>query len=216
MTAGTASRLQQYAMRGRRPPATTGARCELCAEPLGEEHQHLLDLHERDVRCACRACALLFDRRAAAVGNLRRIPDRRWALPPAGPDDGAWVALGIPVGVAFVVDHESEVVAYYPSPAGITREEIPRPAWDALQETERSLQRMEPEVEALLVRSRGATADRFVVPIDDCFQLVGTVRTMWEGWSGGDELWSRLDEWFDALATRAKIPSSDGVERRPA
>ena len=56
--------------------------------------------------------------------------------------------------------------------------------------------RCEPDVEALLVnrvarreRIRRARPDYFVVPIDECFRLVGLIRPHWKGLSGGTEVW---------------------------
>ena len=47
-----------------RPSAGTTAedRCELCAELIGREHKHMVDLQRRSIACACTACALLFTR----------------------------------------------------------------------------------------------------------------------------------------------------------
>ena len=42
-----------------------GERCEMCAEPIGDEHPHVVDLDSRALLCTCRACYLLFTDRAA-------------------------------------------------------------------------------------------------------------------------------------------------------
>jgi hypothetical protein len=39
----------------------------------------------------------------------------------------------------------------------------------------------------------------FLLPIDQCFKLVGLVRTHWRGLSGGSELWEELQKYFAAL-----------------
>ena len=72
-----ASRLRRLAQR---EPETLAERCEMCGEPMPSEHRHLLELDSREVRCACRACAVLFDHRAAGGGHYRLIPDRRVRL----------------------------------------------------------------------------------------------------------------------------------------
>ena len=55
--------------------------------------------------------------------------------------------------------------------------------------------------------SCGATATAtftcLVVPIDACYELVGLVRQYWAGFQGGDEVWQRIDEFFDQLLARA-------------
>ena len=36
----------------------------------------------------------------------------------------------------------------------------------------------------------------FLLPIDQCFKLVGLVRANWRGLSGGEELWQVLERYF--------------------
>ena len=44
-------------------------------------------------------------------------------------------------------------------------------------------------MEALLVnRARGAS-EHFLVPMDECYKLVGLIRTRWRGFSGAGEVW---------------------------
>jgi hypothetical protein len=60
------------------------------------------------------------------------------------------------------------------------------------------------DVEAVLVRR--AASGQFsclLVPIDVCYALVGLVRQFWTGFSGGDEVWRRIDEFFADLHLRA-------------
>ena len=78
------SRLARLAQRSGATAANAGEsgeeRCELCGETIAPEHRHLLDLEAGELRCTCRSCSLLFDRRAAARGNLRLVGDRRLRL----------------------------------------------------------------------------------------------------------------------------------------
>ncbi len=81
----TSPRLRQLVARGPvevagRAAADPAEVCELCTAPVPPEHRHLIDLDTRELVCACRACALLFDRTAAGNGHLRLVPDRRLAL----------------------------------------------------------------------------------------------------------------------------------------
>ena len=63
---------------------------------------------------------------------------------------------------------------------------------------------MEPDVEALLVnRARGAR-DHWLVPIDECYELVGLIRTRWRGLTGGKEVWEEIGRFFEALDRRAR------------
>ena len=92
------------ALAGRRA-ATSSAEltehCELCGAPVPEEHRHLLELDTRQLLCACRPCALLFDRQAAGGGHYRLVPERRLRLTGFELSDAAWERLQIPVEMAF-------------------------------------------------------------------------------------------------------------------
>jgi hypothetical protein len=59
-------------------------------------------------------------------------------------------------------------------------------------------------VEALLVdRHRGARR-QWIVPIDDCFALVGLIRTRWTGLTGGKAAWEAIAAFFDDLDRRSR------------
>ena len=69
---------------------------------------------------------------------------------------------------------------------------------------------MEADVEALLVNRLGAgrgfpVNQYFLLPIDQCFKLVGLVRANWRGLSGGTELWLELERYFATLTARAGV-----------
>jgi hypothetical protein len=69
---------------------------------------------------------------------------------------------------------------------------------------------MESDVEALLVNrvghARGFTApEYYVLPIDECYKLVGLIRANWRGFSGGTEVWQEIARFFDALKQRATV-----------
>ncbi|MDQ3238637.1 MAG: DUF5947 family protein, partial [Actinomycetota bacterium] len=96
------------------------------------------------------------------------------------------------------------VVAYYPSPMGPTESLLELEAWEELEESNPVLKDMERDVEALLVnRARGAS-EHFLVPLDECYKLVGLIRTRWRGFSGGREVWDDITEFFDELRRRAR------------
>ena len=58
---------------------------------------------------------------------------------------------------------------------------------------------MEADVEALLVNRVGNTRDYYIVPIDECYKLVGLIRAHWRGLSGGTEVWEEIGRFFDGL-----------------
>jgi hypothetical protein len=76
--------------------------------------------------------------------------------------------------------------------------------WQELAESNPEIKEMVADVEALLVnRARGAR-QHFLVPIDDCYRLVGLLRSHWRGLSGGQEVWEEIGRFFEALQARAR------------
>ena len=184
--------------------------CDLCGAVIPAEHRHVLDVSTRDLRCACRACSLLFDRPAAADGRLRLVGDRRLALPGFVLDDLMWDELRLPVDVAFFFRSSAaeRVMAFYPSPLGPTESLLSLEAWSALEAANPVLRTMTDDVEALLVdRARGARR-QWLVPIDECYSLVGLIRLHWRGLTGGGEVWRELARFFEGLDERASTRRS--------
>lgn len=188
-------------------PASLDAeeRCDLCSEPLPPEHRHLLDLETRQLLCACRACALLFDREAASSGHYRLLGERRLRLDGFQLDEALWEELRIPVEMAFFFHHsgEARTVAFYPSPMGATESLLELDAWRRIEAANPVLAEMRGDVEALLVnRARGAR-EHWLVPLDDCYSLVGLIRSRWRGLGGGGEVWEAIEGFFERLGERA-------------
>jgi len=170
--------------------------CDLCGAAIPEEHRHVLELDTRELKCTCRPCSILFER---PVGRLRLIGDRRLVLTDFTLDDVMWEELRLPVDIAFFIRGADRVQAFYPSPMGATESLLPLDAWEALADANPVLRTLEPDVEALLVnRSRGAR-QQWIVPLDECYALVGLMRTRWRGLTGGSEVWSDLGEFFERL-----------------
>ena len=40
----------------RRDRPRPGERCELCSTPIADEHDHVVDIQQRSLQCACRGC----------------------------------------------------------------------------------------------------------------------------------------------------------------
>jgi hypothetical protein len=201
------SRLQQLARSpAAPPPAAQVEQCDLCGLDIPDEHRHMLDLGSREVMCACRACSILFDSKAAGAGHYRLIPERRLRLDDFVLDDLMWEELRLPVDMAFFFrDTAAErVSAFYPSPMGPTESLLTFDAWQALEAANPILEQMEPDVEALLVnRARGARR-QWLVPIDECYSLVGLIRSRWRGFTGGKEVWLGIEDFFDRLDRRSR------------
>jgi len=194
-------RLKRFAERA---PAVE--RCELCARALASEHDHLIEPVERKLSCVCGPCVVLF----GASGSRKRVPRRVRRLPDLRITDAQWDELRLPIDLAFFV--RSSVrggpVAYYPSPAGATESLLSLEAWLAIAHDHPVLERMETDVEALLANRVGvgrgvSAAEYFLAPIDQCYRLVGLIRSGWSGLSGGSEVWSMITGFFDDLRARA-------------
>ena len=106
----------------------------------------------------------------------------------------------------------------YPSPAGATESLLALESWNDIVSRNAALSAMEPDVEALLVNrlgySRGYSApEYYLLPIDECYRLVGLIRAHWKGLSGGTEVWQQLGEFFSSVKERAvEIQDSPRVE----
>src|SRR5918911_2518132 len=186
--------------------------CDLWGEPIPPDHRHLLNVSTREMMCVCRPCSILFDREAASEGRYRLIPDRHLFLEDFEMSDAQWESLRIPVDMAFFFysTPAGRVVAFYPSPMGPTESLLKLSAWEELERCNPVLGGMERDVEALLVnRVRGAR-DHFLVPIDECYSLVGLIRTNWRGLSGGREVWEEIERFFENLRERSKRAGREG------
>jgi hypothetical protein len=185
-------------------PRAAPERCDLCGTGLAEEHQHLVELANRKLCCACEACALLFANQGAA--KYRRVPRDAWALTDFHLTDGQWEELQLPINLAFFLHSTAagRVVAMYPSPAGATEALPSQEAWRILAEANPVLGELEPDVEALLVNRLGPTPEYFRVGIDECYKLVGHLRTHWRGISGGPAVWEVVGQFIAALKGRAR------------
>lgn len=180
-------------------------RCELCDAPLPGEHRHVLDLHDDQLRCACRGCALLFEREAAARGHYRLVPQRRVRL------DAGEVDPGVPVGLAFfVVQPDGAALVRYPSPIGTTSGVAPPEIWRELAARWPQLAGLAPSVEALLVNTARGRQQFWIVPIEDCYRLTAVIREHWTGMSGGTAVWPAVDDFFAGLAGPARAHTEIG------
>ncbi|MFJ4970091.1 DUF5947 family protein [Streptomyces sp. NPDC088755] len=190
----------------RRPPPP-GERCELCGEPLPDEHRHLVDTTRRSLKCSCPPCHLLFTRPGAGQGRFRAVPDRYLTDPAFTLDDDGWNRLQIPVGLAFFFRNSAldRFAAFYPSPAGATESELDPATWDAVIGRTRLAGLLQDDVEALLLHAeRGAAATCTLVPIDVCYELVGRMRLHWKGFDGGAEARADIAEFFGRVTARSR------------
>lgn len=189
------------------PKPKPGERCELCGEPIPDEHGHLVDVHARSLMCACRGCYLLFTPEGAGGNHFKAVPDRYLSFPEIQLTPSQWDGLQIPVSVAFFFVNSTidRVAAFYPSPAGATESLLSLDVWDDIVSANPELATLLPDVEAILVRSDRETSsvEVFLVPIDACYELVGHLRRLWQGFDGGSEAREALELFFFGVRDRA-------------
>jgi hypothetical protein len=189
---------------------TAVERCEMCGRDLAAEHEHLVEPANRNLVCACPTCAILFEGQSGA--KYKRVPRRVLFLRDFQLTDGQWDGLMVPIEMAFFFKStpHGKVIALYPSPAGPTESLLSLDTWGDIAQMNPILSEMEADVSALLVNRVGhargsSSAEYYLVPIDECYKLVGLIRTHWRGLSGGTEVWRELGAFFAALKKRASF-----------
>jgi hypothetical protein len=183
--------------------------CELCSAGLGRDHPHLVELASRQIHCACDACAMLFD--GMERSKYKRVSRSASHLVNFEMTDGQWESLLIPINMAFLFRSsvESRTIALYPSPAGAVESLLPLDAWTEIAQNNPVLHRLKPDIEALLVNRVGhahgmGRAEYYIAPIDECYKLVGLIRTNWKGLSGGAEVWTEIGRFFVELKAKSE------------
>lgn len=179
-------------------------RCDLCHMTIPDDHRHLLHLAERRIVCACEACWAM----RSGDPDYRPAGMRTLWLEGFDCDDALWGRLRVPIGLAFLMRTTvtDGALAFYPSPAGATESELPDGAWEALVERNPILAGLDPDAEALIINRLADPPEYAIAPIDQCYALVGLVKSRWEGISGGDALVLAVPEFFAALRARSAPP----------
>jgi len=185
-----------------------GERCEMCAEPISDHHQHVVDLDTRALMCTCRGCYLLFASDGAQQRH-RAGPERYLSFPEFRLGPGQWEDLEIPVGLAFFFRNsvQDRVIAFYPGPAGATESELPLAAWQSVIADNPGVAVVAPDTEALMIRAPGRDrplAEALLVPIDSCYELVGQLRQVWRGFDGGQDAHASIESWFEGVRARSR------------
>jgi len=190
----------------RAAPEPVGERCEMCSETIADEHQHVVNVEGRQLMCVCRGCYLLFTDTDAEL-RYRAVPDRYLAFPDFAFDRRRWEALQIPVGLAFFFHNSAldRTVGFYPGPAGATESLLDLESWDEIVRDNPVLKEMEADTQALLVNRVKGEREYYLVPIDECYRLVGLIRAYWHGLSGGAEVWDEIEKFFAELKEKSGV-----------
>jgi len=202
--------LRRYA----RPAQTAGAgvpdrpaqRCEMCGVELGGPHGHVVALDERALRCVCRPCHLLFAPTGAGARRIRAVPERYLTDPAHRLADEDWDLLQIPALPVFVFVNSDldRAVACYPSPAGVTESTLELDGWTRLERTYPLMRALAVDVEAVYVTRTGDGLEAYLVPIDACFAVAGTVRLHWRGPDGGEAVRQAMTAFVHDLRARSR------------
>ncbi len=143
--------------------------------------------------------------------KYKRVPTARSISSAIPMTEAQWDGLMVPIEMAFFFKSgtSNKVAAFYPGPAGATESLLSLEAWDDIERENPALREMEPDVEALLANrvgaARGVAAQYYIVPIDECYKLVGLIRLHWHGLSGGTEVWREVSKFFAGLKEKAEI-----------
>jgi hypothetical protein len=171
--------------------------------PISDEHRHLLELEERRILCACEPCLAM----KSGLENYCPVSTRTLWLDDFVFPDELWAAFQLPVGLAFFMRSTgtNTVVALYPSPAGATECELHLESWDKLVELNPILKDLEADAEALVVNRMVGAHQHAIVPIDECYRLVGLIKSTWEGISGGNAIRDAVPKFFDYVRHKAGV-----------
>jgi hypothetical protein len=190
----------------------------MCAEPISDAHQHVVNLESRALMCTCRGCYLLFTAEGAEL-RYRAVPDRYLSLGDFTLGPGQWDSLEIPVGLVFLFRNSQlgKTIAFYPGPAGATESELPLDALDSVLASNPALGLVQSDVEAVLIRAPERGRRDFtcnIVPIDACYELVGRLRQLWRGFDGGGEAQAAMDAFFAMVSARSRpAPAAEEAAR---
>ena len=198
-----------------RPDPPPYERCEMCGAPVADAHQHVVNVGNRSLLCACRPCYLLFthdDADARLPGGARPLP----VLP--GP---RCAGVG---GARAAGRHRLPVPQLRPGPGGrvlprsgrrdrvraaarrVGRASSPRPrGWRPSSPTSRRSWCAPPASGSRRSWCRSTSATSWS----------GHLRTLWRGFDGGQDVRRRLDEFFDTVRSRSRPATTQQPVGRP-
>jgi len=184
-------------------PVVEDEKCEICGSRITEEHRHLLELGERRILCSCEPCIAM----RSGVDDYCPVGTRTVWLDDIDFPDALWSAFQLPIGLAFFLRSSGTgtVVALYPSPAGATESELHLESWNALVERNPVLRQLEADGEAFVVNRMTDPPEHAIVPIDECYRLVGLIKSNWTGISGGNAISDAVPLFFQHVRRKAGL-----------
>jgi hypothetical protein len=187
----------------RSSPVEEAEKCEICGSGLATEHRHLLELGERRILCSCEPCIAM----RSGMDNYCPVGTRFLWLEDFELPGELWASFQLPIGLAFFFYSTGvdAVVALYPSPAGATESELHLESWEKLQALNPILENLEADAEALVINRMDDEPQYAVVPIDECYRLVGLIKSTWEGISGGSAIENAVPKFFEYVRHKARV-----------
>ena len=73
----------------RPPPDPDRKTCDMCAEPIGDDHPHVVGISTRQLMCVCRGCWLLFTAENADL-RYKAVPNRYLSFPDFALTSAGW------------------------------------------------------------------------------------------------------------------------------
>jgi hypothetical protein len=182
-------------------PVELDEKCDVCERPIPADHRHMIHLVERRILCVCEPCLALRSGDAEFRPTGRRV---LW-FEDFELSDELWASFQVPIGLAFFFfsGSASRVVGMYPSPAGATECELYLEAWEELKELNPTLNNLEADIEALVINRLADPHQYAVVPIDKASELVGLIKSKWQGISGGAALKEAVSAFFESIRQAA-------------
>ena len=135
-----------------------------------------MEVSTREIMCVCRPCSILFDSEAASEGRYRLVPDRLLNLEDFEMSDAQWENLRVPVDMAFFFYNtpaeKGRGVLSQPHGADGVATGTARPGRSWRRAT-RCWKTWSGTWRRSWSTGRGGRSDHFLVPIDECYKLVG-------------------------------------------
>lgn len=172
--------LKRFTLRdARSKPPPVVDQCELCAAPLRDSHDHLLDPQARKALCTCPACAMLFSDVSEAAQRYVRLQTHVAPLPDAALSEADLEALGVPVRLVVLCPsalHDA-LFMLYPSAAGVVEGHAPFAAWCALITRHIALEPVQVDRDAVVVDLRAGKRIVLHVSLDVAYELLGSLQS---------------------------------------
>jgi len=172
------------------------SKCDFCGSGIADEHEHLIDIQKGKVLCACESCSV-----TESKEQIKRVPKRYLYLDSFNMPEEVWGVFEIPINLAFFYRSpiKGRTVSVYPSPLGAIEGKSSTIAWNELLELNPILEQIEEDVEALMVNKTMTPNEYYIAPIDECYKLIGLMRSSWKGITGGTAAYEAIKDFFANL-----------------